>query len=375
MGSLRLTIVLLAFALVLVFAGTIAQVKLGIHAAQVRFFQSFVVYADVGESLRLPVLPGGYLVGFALVLNIACAYVLRIGFKRGRIGLLLIHGGLLMLLLGQLSTDLFQVESNLRFKEGERSNYSVSGRHWELAIVDTTDSAFDQVTVIPDRLLAPGETLRPEGLPFTVQVHTYWRNSRRLGPMETPASAAPKATQGQGTRFQYDSEPNTTRMDRRDIPTAYVELEADGKSLGTWCATGWVDAADTFTHDGHSYALTLRPTRYYQPYYLKLIDFSHDRYLGTNIPKNFSSLVQIQNPETREDREVLIYMNHPLRYGGQTYYQSGYDENDPTVTILQVVKNPGWLTPYLACTIVSVGLLAQFFGHLGRWLRKKTKAS
>jgi hypothetical protein len=371
LGSLRLTIVLLAFALVLVFVGTISQVKLGIHAAQVRFFQSFIVYADVADGFRLPVLPGGYLVGLALVLNISCAYALRIGFAWRRMGLLLIHGGLLMLLLGQLFTDLLQVESSMRLKEGESSNYSVSSRRWELAIVDTSAEEYDQVTVIPDRLLAGGGGFQPEGLPFAVEVHTYWQNSRRLPAGQTPTAPAPKATEGQGTRFQYDQAPNTTRMDRRDIPTVFVEFEADGESLGIWCATGWRDAPDTFTHGGRTYAVTLRLMRHYQPYYLELIDFSHDRYLGTNIPKNFSSLVRIQNPQTTEDREVLIYMNHPLRYGGQTYYQSGYDEDDPTVTILQVVRNPGWLTPYLACAIVSLGLLWQFFGHLGGWLRKK----
>lgn len=374
LGSLRLTIVLLAFALVLVFVGTISQVKLGIHAAQVRYFQSFIVFWDVGESVRLPVLPGGYLVGLALVVNIACAYALRIGFRLNRIGLLLTHGGLLMLLLGQLATDMLQVESTMRLKEEERGNYSQSGRRFELAIIDTTDADQDEVTVIPDRLLRANEKFEIEGLPFSVKVHSYWRNSRHVNDGAATTAAAPKATQGQGTRFRFDSAPPTTRTDRRDIPTAYVELEAGGESLGVWCATGWLDAPDTFTHQDRKYAMTLRPTRHYKPYYLKLIDFSHDRYLGTSIPKNFSSLVRIQNSETGEDREVLIYMNHPLRYGGETYYQSGYDENDPTVTILQVVRNPGWLTPYLSCTIISIGLLWQFLGHLGRSFRKKKEA-
>jgi hypothetical protein len=29
-----------------------------------------------------------------------------------------------------------------------------------------------------------------------------------------------------------------------------------------------------------------------------------------------------------------------------------------------VVRNPGWLTPYLGCAMVGVGLLIQFFQHL-----------
>jgi len=34
------------------------------------------------------------------------------------------------------------------------------------------------------------------------------------------------------------------------------------------------------------------------------------------------------------------------------------------VTILQVVRNPGWLTPYLGCIVVSLGLIIQFVQHL-----------
>jgi cytochrome c biogenesis protein ResB len=115
----------------------------------------------------------------------------------------------------------------------------------------------------------------------------------------------------------------------------------------------------------------MRFTRYYKPFSLELRQFRHDKYLGTDIPKNFSSRVRIQNPQTKEDREVLIYMNNPLRYGGETFYQSGYDERDPKVTILQVVRNPGWLTPYISCTLVSVGLCMQFFSHLRNYMAQR----
>ena len=56
-------------------------------------------------------------------------------------------------------------------------------------------------------------------------------------------------------------------------------------------------------------------------------------------------------------------MNNPLRYAGETYYQSGFDP-DNRGTILQVVHNPSWLTPYLSCVLVGVGLLVQFATHL-----------
>jgi hypothetical protein len=79
----------------------------------------------------------------------------------------------------------------------------------------------------------------------------------------------------------------------------------------------------------------------------------------------------VTNNLTGESRNVRIYMNNPLRYGGETLYQSGYDERDPRVTILQVVRNPTWLTPYLSCTLVGLGLTLQFLTHLLGFVKRK----
>jgi len=84
--------------------------------------------------------------------------------------------------------------------------------------------------------------------------------------------------------------------------------------------------------------------------------------------------VRLQNPETGEDRERDIYMNTPLRYQGETFYQASFDKVDPRVTILQVVRNPGWLTPYAGCIIVALGLTTQFMFHLVGFIRKRRAA-
>jgi len=70
------------------------------------------------------------------------------------------------------------------------------------------------------------------------------------------------------------------------------------------------------------------------------------------------------------NRDVLIYMNHPLRYRGETYYQAGFQKGD-TATILQVVRNPSFVTPYIACIIVGLGLLVQFSYHLIGFSRRR----
>jgi ABC-type transport system involved in cytochrome c biogenesis permease subunit len=70
-------------------------------------------------------------------------------------------------------------------------------------------------------------------------------------------------------------------------------------------------------------------------------------------------------------------MNNPLRYGGETFYQSQM-EVDPTTgrefTGLSVVANAGWMIPYVACMIVATGLLAHFSIVLVRFLNRRTAA-
>ena len=117
----------------------------------------------------------------------------------------------------------------------------------------------------------------------------------------------------------------------------------------------------------------MRPERHYQPFSLTLEKFSHDIYPGTDIPRNFSSKVRINLPDGGAAREVLIYMNNPLRYGGLTYYQASFENNDQT-SILQVVRNPSWLVPYIACGAITLGLVIQFMIHLVAFARKRRAA-
>ena len=162
-------------------------------------------------------------------------------------------------------------------------------------------------------------------------------------------------------------------MNRRDTPSALVQIVTPQGSVGTWLVSDWLEQPQTFTANGRTYQLRLRPERFYLPFSLKLLKFTHTVYEGTDKPKSFSSRVLLDNPATGERRPVLIYMNHPLRYDGRTFYQASFD-TDNKGSILQVVKNPSWLTPYLACVIIATGLVIQFLSHLIPFLKKRRAA-
>ena len=129
-------------------------------------------------------------------------------------------------------------------------------------------------------------------------------------------------------------------------------------------------APQIFTHAGRTWRIALRVQRAYYPSSLTLIAFTHDRYAGTEIPKNFSSRLRLATPGGHDDREVLIRMNEPLRHAGLTFYQAGFENNDLT-SILQVVRNPSWLIPYIACALMTLGLTVQFGLHLVSFIRKR----
>jgi ABC-type transport system involved in cytochrome c biogenesis permease subunit len=67
-------------------------------------------------------------------------------------------------------------------------------------------------------------------------------------------------------------------------------------------------------------------------------------------------------------------MNNPLRFAGETFYQSQYKIDPRTmreVSSFQVVRNAGWMIPYISCMIVVVGLVGHFWGTLIRFLVRR----
>ena len=188
--------------------------------------------------------------------------------------------------------------------------------------------------------------------------------------MADPGHPSP-ATQGIGGRIAVQPMPMTQKDDDLNVPAAYVEvLEEQGKSLGTWLISSGLGAPQSFHVQGKEYHLFLRPRRQYYPFALTLKEFTHDLYSGTDIPKNFASRVRVAYAAKGENRDALIYMNHPLRYEGKTFYQASFGKGD-RLSVLQVVENPVSWAPYIACALVILGLLIQFLSHLFDFLKER----
>jgi hypothetical protein len=367
--SLKLTIVCLAILMILVVACTLAQVNLGTFRAVDIFMRSWIVWWDLRSiRLSLPVFPGGALVGLVLMANLAAAQLKTLELSWRKAGLWIVHAGLIMLFVGEFITGLYQTDTRLAVEVGQTVNFVESPREQELAVIDETDAAMDDVFSVPDGLLARGGAVAIPGTPLTIQVRQFMRNARLAN--RTPRDPPSLATAGIGSAISAVEIPPVSNDDSTNATTAFVEPIAGGRSYGTWLVSSLLGAPQRFVHEGHSYRLELRRRRWYLPYSLTLKQFRHDVYAGTDIPKNFSSLVQLKDPGQQQDREVLIYMNQPFRYDGKAFYQASFGEGD-RLSILQVVSNPGWLLPYIACVLVGLGLIVHFGIVLRKALRKR----
>jgi len=372
--SLKLTVLLLAFSLVLVFVATLDQVNLGIWAVQAKYFRSFFVMWPVpGTEIAIPIFPGGYLVGGFLLVNLVAAHVYRFHFSWKKVGILLTHFGLILLLVGELLSGLWQQDFKMELNVGDTKNYSESFRDNELAIIDTTDADYDQVTAIPESLLAQGGSIQHASLPFRIVVKEYYGNSALAMRDSAPNAPASPATAGIGPRLVAQPMPMTYRPDTQNMPTVFVELVGPEGSLGTYIASTQLALAQPFTVGKRSYSLTMRTAREYKPFTLKLLELHHDVYAGSDIPRNFSSRVHLSTPDGKEDRDVVIFMNNPLRYGGYTFYQ--YQMNQASNnSVFQVVRNPSWLIPYISCLLLTIGMSIHFGISLLGFLAKHRKA-
>ncbi|MFO0799127.1 MAG: cytochrome c biogenesis protein ResB [Gemmataceae bacterium] len=395
LASLRLTVWLFGFAVALVFFGTLAQMDNGIWTVVDQYFWSYFVWVPsdlirqfcsvfldgwVSKTERwgggFP-LPGGKLLGGLMLVNLVAAHLVRFRMTWKRSGVILIHSGLILLFVGEFVTREFAVEQRMTIDEGGSANYAEDSRHVELAFV-SPDGDEDKVVVVPQRLLQGGGKVSDPALPVDVQVTKYMANSSLAKAAETkePNPATAGLFGKMFVAVPKGEESGVSTDSKVDMPAAYVTFFRKGTadSLGTFLVAlrfSLQEQQDELTVDGTKYQFGMRFARYYKPYSLELIDFRFDRYLGTEKAKNYSSRVILRDPEQQLERDVTISMNDPLRHRGETFYQSNFDHTTEKTTVLQVVKNPGWLIPYVSCVVVSAGLLLHFGIYFSQFLTRR----
>ena len=305
-------------------------------------------------------------------------------------GNVLIHIAVGLVMFGQFLFGDRQVEQRISLIEGQSTNVAFRTDEFELAVIDISGAEKDRVTVIADRLLKryagdPEKIITSKELPFDIKVKSLFPNSdlRRAGPVEPN-----EATQGIGKSWIAISKPPEGGVSSKpNISSAYVQIldKQSRADLGTYLISQFLndqgsifmnaspDELDTIEVGGKPYQLQLRYRREYKPYEMTLTDVRRINYSASDTPRDYSSYVTIRDPQTKTEQEGRIWMNNPVRYRGETFYQSQYspvrlaDGKMSEMTGLQVVENAGWLIPYVSCVLAFWGMLAHFGGTFLRF--------
>jgi len=319
-----------------------------------------------------------------LVLLAGCIMVFR-----KRAGIVLIHAGVALIMVSELLVGVQAEEAQMWIEDGASSNFVKDIRAVELAFV-ARSGAEEQHIVIPARMLEKGQTLSDPALPVDVRVTELYKNASVV-PLSRAGDAPNPATAGVGRSGVAVPERASVGTDTdggNDMPAAYLQLidKTSKRDLGTYLVSAELDMFDLgenrqpIVADGREYDVGLRFKRIYKPYVVTLNDVRKENYIGTNTPRDYSSFVRLVDESRGIDRDnVRIWMNNPLRYAGETFYQSGHHEaglipgSSKEWTVLQVVKNTGWMIPYVACMIVLVGMFGQFGLTLLRFLQRRDR--
>ena len=385
LASLQLTVWLLVVSMLLILLGTLEQVNWGVWHVQKAYFSSWGCSYPLNPAadFRLP-LPGGFLLGTLLVINLVCAHFRHFKLGLRHTGISLIHGGLVLLLIGGFVTAACQEESAMVIPEGETRAFTEAFREFEVAIVDQTEAGKEKVVIVPDALLRtlsdPKAELALAGSPFKANVRFYYPNSVLRAKSQMPDGADIAATQGIAARSPLALKriPESFNDNVGNVPSTLLELFANGQSLGVWLLNAQLTEsfpAQTFEHAGRKYELSLRRARTYLSFDVRLDRFTHEKYPGTEIPRRFASDVTIKDGTS--SFPFNISMNQPLRHGGMTFYQSSFGNTaaGKDISVLQVVRNPGWLLPYISVSLMSLGLLVHFGISLFGFLQRRTKTA
>ncbi|MGL1903340.1 MAG: cytochrome c biogenesis protein ResB [Fibrobacterales bacterium] len=369
--SLSLTTVCLILLLILTFFGTLYQTDNGLYRAQQVFFNSWFLFFPF---------PGAKLVLMILGVNLLSVLLLVLKYSWKKSGLVLMHWGLTLLVVGSGITYYFAQESILTLSEGEVKTSSVINSIWELKVSQERNGEKITTAVSVD-LLKPGTPIALEAQGVTVVPEVYYINAgafqdttgwqQREGVLPVNLNAQKKYINGSGITSIREREPVPEIS--QNIP-GMLFLTGTLDNSGTKekvLLSGYETEPTMVTIGSKDYWFHLSRTTVPLPIAIKLIDFVKTDHPGISMAKAYESTVAIE--ENGIQRELKISMNEPLRTHGFTFFQSSFSKDGMgrEVSIFQVVENPGRVIPYLSSIIIGFGLLLHFILLLINRLKKE----
>jgi hypothetical protein len=392
-ASMKLTVVLLLFFGLLVWAGTLVQRNEGLYSVQRDFFESLYAIWDTGDQLwggvhlKVP-LPGGYLLMVVLFCNIIVGGVVRLRWRLRNAGILVVHLGIALLLVAGFVKLNFSWSGRVTLWEGDSTASMVSFHEFELVLVREDGGKVVERTVHERDLHGARSgtvTIDDAALPFTVAISHWCDNCevRQKGPMFEVDVPVVKDPDGTGAYLQREDELPQREVNRAGCYVTVTERNGGAVHEGllwglTYRVTDGRMHPYTFEIDGKRWGLDLRRETIDLPFGVRLDRFQKTDHPGTSNPRDFSSWVTVR--DAHGDLPVHIYMNHPLRRDGLVFFQTNWGPQKgegmtgpPWYSTFEVASNPSDDWPKYASYVVLLGLLGHFLPKLVRYLMSSSR--
>jgi len=325
----------------LVILGTIAQEKLGLYIAQQKYFSSFV------SSIFFLPIPGAYLVLIIIFLNLFFKLIFKSSFLVKDLGILICHLGGLLLLFGGFITSFFSDEGYLLLKEGEKKDFYLNNHSVQLSIFNS-DNVF--ICSFSEYQLKNGSFLLNKKIPFSFQILKFSRNIsifKRLNKNCYENLGLSKVFFFKAKQLEKETAKNNAGL--------VLSFFIDNK-VRRFVIFQRVNTLQAITIRKYKYKFILEKVKKRIPFDVKLIKFKKKLHSLTNKSKSYKSFIFILDNQKKQN--YLIQMNEPLRYRGYSFYQYSFIEDENSVvSILAVVRNNGYLIPYISSIVISFGLL------------------
>ncbi|MBK7644281.1 MAG: cytochrome c biogenesis protein ResB [Planctomycetes bacterium] len=374
-SSLGLSSALLILLALLTYLGTIDQVDHGLFEAQKKYFESMVVWQQVGP-LVVP-LPGAYLVMVLLCVNLVLGGLVRIRKGWATVGVIVTHCGIILMMIAGLVKFKYCKEGHVTLYEGQAKSEFESYYDWELVVLEPTERGTViehpiEPTAVEHSKGDKGRTFDDPTLPFALQVTHYMRNCQMMpkGPMFSVDVPVVDGAFLREMPLEKETEQN--------VPGVYVTAIGRDGSRTDGIVWGGSNAPLRANLAGKAFGLDLRRQKFPMPFEVRLDKFTKEDHPRMAMAKVFSSDVTVR--ESNSTRAVKISMNEPLRDKGLVLYQASWGPSNARpgerlFSTLAVVSNPSDQWPLWSCLVIAVGLLTHFTRKLVRHVRLEGKKS
>lgn len=355
-----ITLIALLILFALIFFGTLYQADHGLFEAQKLYFgYGFVL---IGGFFPLP---AASLVIWVLSIQLAVMMAFHLPWKWNRLGLWIVHLGIMALLVGGFVTQILAVESQLTLAEGETGQFTTAYHEHELAFWETQGDT-NRVYAFDESMFKPDREYDLEPYHARIKIRAYYMNSDAF---TTKATNGPTYINASGIGMLEQRKPE--KEVTQNAPGLIFTLSEAGKPDKEILLYGQELQVLNLTLGGKKVSVQLRLKHYPLDFSLHLTRFVKNVHPGTDIPSSFESYADLT--ENGSARPVKVWMNNPLRHAGYTFFQASYAQAQGMAnkSTFAVVTNPGRVMPYVSSLIVFGGLLLHFLIKLVPFVRKE----